>query len=109
MHRDPWPRPLCDRVGRQLGRIDVLAVLLDAEVQVRAGREAGRADVADHGLGLDVLADLLAVGELAEVHVGGLDPAVVLDHHQVAGAAGVAALGDHAAAAAHTGVPVGAA
>src|SRR5215212_7692120 len=58
--------------GHELARIDEGAVLPDPEVQMRPGREAGGADVADHGLGGDMLADLEAVRELAEVHVRGL-------------------------------------
>ena len=43
---------------RELRRVDVLAVLLDAEVEVRPGREARLPDEPDHGLRVDVLPDL---------------------------------------------------
>ena len=104
----PAATPL-PRHRRELRRIDELAVLLHAEVQVRARRQARRADVADHGLGFDPLADL-DVGELRQVHVRGLDAARRGEssrgcRRRPLGARCVTVPD----AAAHTGVPTGAA
>src|SRR4029079_18261227 len=80
-----------------LGRVDEAAALLDREVELRAGREAGHPDVADDVLLAHALADLLAGPELRHVHVRGRPAVVVLDHDAVAGAALPAAEGDDAA------------
>ena len=59
--------------------IDVCTVIVDGEVQVRAGRPAGGADVAD-GLSLcDVIADGHGAGRLVRVEAG-IAVAVVDDH-----------------------------
>src|SRR5689334_3434532 len=71
---------------RELRRIDKLTVFLHTEMKVWPRRQSGRADIADDGLGIDPLAEL-DTGEFAEVHVRGLDAAVVADHHQIASAA----------------------
>ena len=58
-------------VDRQLARVDERAVLGHREVQVRAGRQAGRADEADHVLLLDLLPGAQPARELRQVVVAG--------------------------------------
>src|SRR5690606_14706170 len=49
--------------------IDVLAVLLDVEVEMGSGRTTRGADIPDHLKTLDGVADLQAVNEAAEVGI----------------------------------------
>src|SRR5262245_57890526 len=61
----------------QPDRVHVLAVALDPEADVRAGREPGLARVADHLLLLDAVAHAQAVGIAREVGIRG-DVAVLV-------------------------------
>ncbi len=71
-------------VGLQLHGVHELAVLLRDPVEVRPGRAARAADVADHLHALDVIADLQPLCEARQMRVARLDVAAVLEHHQVA-------------------------
>jgi hypothetical protein len=101
-------RSACPRASAA-GRIHVLAVALDPEADVRAGREPGLAHVADHLLLLDPVAHAHAVGIAREVRVRGDVAVVVADLDEVAVAARPAALDHHAVGDRQTGVPIGAA
>ena len=66
----------------QLERVGQLAVQQDLVVQVRAGRSAGRADVADHVAAVDAVARV--DGEPRQVAVPRDDAVAVVDHNEVA-------------------------
>ena len=74
-------------LGQELQRVDQLAVGENFVVQVRAGRAAGRADVADDVAALDVLARLDV--ERAQMAVARRQAEAVLEDDQVAVVAGV--------------------
>src|SRR3546814_18501867 len=65
-----------------------MAVAIDLEMQVRAGGEAGRADIADHLAAADVLA--AAHRAAAHMAIAGAEPAAVAALHIIAEAAGAA-------------------
>ena len=69
--------------------VDGFAILVDAEVEVRAGREACGADVADDLFLCNHVADLEPLGEAREMHVGGGVGAVVAYLHVVATTIGI--------------------
>src|SRR5205807_4228919 len=73
-------------------RIDRLAADTHLEVQVRPGREAGRADVADHLALCDLLPD--RDRDLGLVSVRRCQTAAVVDDHEVAEAAVPAGVDD---------------
>ncbi|MOA19849.1 hypothetical protein D3C78_1402560 [compost metagenome] len=74
----------------------MLAVDLELVVQVRAGGEAGHADVADDLPLLDAGAGADALGEAAQVAVDGAVALAMLDDHGVAIATLAACLDDPA-------------
>src|SRR3546814_3666823 len=65
-----------------------MAVAIDLEMQVRAGGEAGRADIADPLAAADVLA--AAHRDAAHMAIAGAEPAAVAELHIIAEAAGAA-------------------
>ena len=90
---------LGDRHARrhaQPGRIDVPAVLLDPEADVRTRGEPGLPHVADHLLLLDAIAHAQTVGVARQVRVGRHVAVRVTDLDEVAVATGPAALDHHA-------------
>src|SRR5215467_4717847 len=78
--------------------IDEAAVDQDFEMQVRPGRQSGRADIADHLSLAHLLAGLHAAGESRHVAVGGLITVSVPDADVLAVAAFPADLVDKAVA-----------
>ena len=86
--------------ARQLDahRIDEASVDADFVVDMRAGREAGRADEADHLALADARALFEIAGERGHVAVGGLVAVVVAEHDELAVARFPAGLFDDAVA-----------
>ena len=91
------------RLGEELQRVDQLAVREDFVVQVRAGRAAGGADIADDVAALARCARLDV--EAAQVPVARRQTEVVLEDDQVAVVARVAADSTMPSAVAYTGWP----
>ena len=68
-------------------RVDELAVLPQAVIEVRPGGGAGRADAPDQLSLIDVHAGMDPLAECREVQVVAFEPARVTDSHHVAAAA----------------------
>ena len=71
-------------------RVDRDAVLVELEMQVRAGRKPGRADIADDIAGMHLRATVHGRLEAAHMRVGGRPAAAVVDADHVAVALAVA-------------------
>src|SRR3546814_13896213 len=65
-----------------------MAVAIDLEMQMRAGRKPGRADIADHLAAADMLAALHR--DAAHMAIAGAKAAAVIELHIIAEAAGAA-------------------